>query len=112
SVRGGTPTVSLHDALPISGPFVLQGAEEVDDLPHCTGHVFWRRRFDLPRYPIESFVKQGAQRPAGAIAAEHIQVMDMDIAFAVGLTDRRRVYMAEPVIGDDLAGTIEDQSTQ
>ena len=93
-------------------PFVLQGTEEIDDLPYGAGHVPWRGRIDLSGNAIESFIEQGAQGPAGTVAAEHVQIVDMQVAFTVSLTDLPRIDMAEPVVGDHLAGAVENQPAE
>ena len=74
-----------------TGPLVLQGAEEVDHLPQRAGQVLRRSRLNASGYAVEAFVKQGAQRPARAIAGEHVQVMDVQIALAMGDADFRAV---------------------
>ena len=95
-----------------AGPFVLQRAEKIDDLPDCARHVLRRAGFDLARHAVQAFIEQGAQRPAGAIAGQHVEVMDVQIGIAMRVADLRRIHMAEPVIGDHLARHVEDQSAQ
>src|SRR5690606_1758969 len=95
-----------------ASPFVLQGAKEVDDLPYGAGHVPWWGGIDLPGNAIESFIEQGAQGPAGAVAAEHVQIVDMQVAVTVSLTDLQRIDVTEPVVGDHLAGAVENQPAE
>ena len=95
-----------------AGPFVLQGAQEIDDLADGARHVFRRARFDLARHAIQAFMQQGAQRPAGAIAGQHVEVVDVQRRFAVRRAHFRRIHLVQPVVGDDLARHIEDQATQ
>ncbi len=95
-----------------AGPLVLQRAEEVDHLPQGAGQVLRRARLDSPGNAVEPLVQQRAQRPAGAVAGEHVQVVDMQIAFAVRRADLRAVDLVQPVVGGDLARHVEDQPTQ
>ena len=44
------------------------------------------------------------QAPAGAVAGEHGQIMDMHVAVAVGGGDLLVVHLAEPVVGGDGTG--------
>ncbi len=95
-----------------TGPLVLQRAQEVDDLPHGGTHVFGRPGLDLAGHAVQAFVEQRAQRPAGAVAAEHVEVVDVDVAIAVRLADLGRVDVREPVVGRDLARHVEDQAAE
>ena len=71
-----------------------------------------RRGLDLVGHAVEALVEQGAQAPAGAVAAEHIEVVDMHRAVAVRVTHRGRIHVGEPVVGDDLARHVEDQAAE
>ena len=57
-------------------------------------------------------MQQLAQRPAGAVAGEHVEVVDVHVAVAVRLADLRRVDVRQPVVGDDLARHVEDQPAE
>ena len=93
-------------------PFVLQRAEEVHDLADGARHVLRRAGLDLAGHAVQALVQQLAQRPAGAVAGEHVEVVDVDVAFAVRAPDLRRVDVGQPVVGDDLARDVEDQAAQ
>ncbi len=95
-----------------AGPFVLQRAEEVDDLAHRAGQVFRRLRLDLAGHAVQALVQERAQRPAGAVAGEHVEVVDMNAAVAVRRADLGRIDVGEPVVGHHLAGDVEDQPAQ
>ena len=66
------------------------GAQKVHDLPHGA-HVLGRPRLHLAGHAVQPLVQQRAQRPARAVAAEHVEVVDVDVAIAVRLADLRRV---------------------
>ena len=70
------------------------------------------RTSTLPGTPFEPLVQQRAQRPARAVAAEHVEVVDVDVAIAVRLADLRRVHVRQPVVGRDLARHVQDQPAQ
>ena len=74
-------------------PFVLQGAEKIDDLSDRSRHMLRRLGLDLTGDAVESFGQQLAQRPPGAVPREHVQIVDMDVARAVRLTGCRAEYM-------------------
>ncbi len=57
-------------------------------------------------------MQQGAQRPAGAIAGQHVEVVDVQGALAVGLAQSGRIDMLKPVVGDHFARHVEDQPAQ
>ena len=95
-----------------AGPLVLQGAEEVDDLADGARHVLRRPGLDLARHAIQAFVQQGAQRPAGAVAGQHVEVVDVQGRFAVRRAHVGRIHLLQPVVGDDLARHIEYQAAQ
>ncbi len=95
-----------------AGPFVLQRAEEIDDLADGARHVLRRSGLDLARHAVETFVQQLAQRPAGAIAGQHVEVVDVDVAVAMRAADLRRVDVRQPVVGDHLARHVEDEAAE
>ncbi|MNN02650.1 hypothetical protein D3C81_1153170 [compost metagenome] len=94
------------------GPLVLQRAKEIDHLPQGAAQVSGRPGLDPSGYAIEAFVQQGAQRPAGTVAGEHIQVMHVQVGFAMGTANGFAVDLIEPVVGGDFAGDIEHQPAQ
>jgi len=95
-----------------AGPFVLQGAEEVDHLPQGTAQMLGRPRFDATRHAIEAFVQQRTQRPTGAVAGEHVEVVDMQIRLTVCAADLLAVDLVQPVIGSDLARHVQHQPAE
>ncbi len=66
----------------------------------------------LARHTVQPFTQQRAQRPASAIAAEHVQVVDVDVRTAMCLANFWRVNVVEPVVGDHFARYVEDEPTQ
>ena len=61
--------------------------------------------FNLARHTIKAFGEHRAQRPAR-------KVMNVNVGIAVRGTDFRRVDVVEPVVGDDLAGHVENEAAQ
>ena len=61
-----------------------------------------RPGFHLPGNPIQSFLQKRTERPAGAVAGQHIEVVDMKIAVPVSESNLRRVDRIQPVVRDDL----------
>ena len=57
-------------------------------------------------------MQQRAQRPAGAVAGQHVEVVDMQRRLAVGRAHFGRIDLVEPVVGDHLARDIEYQAAQ
>ena len=76
------------------------------------GKMLWRIGLRLAGNAVESFEQQLAQRPAGAIAGEHVEIVNMEIGLAVRLPDFRRIDVRQPVIGDHLARNVENQPAQ
>ena len=81
-------------------------------VPQGAGQVFRRPRLDPARHAVEALVEQRAQRPAGAVAGQHVEVVDVQVALAVRRADGRAVHLVQPVVGGDLAGDVEDQPAQ
>ena len=94
------------------GPFVLQRAEKVDDLADRRGHVLGRAGLDLARHAVQPLVEQRAQRPAGTVTGQHVQIVHMNVALAVRDADFRRVDVVEPVVGDHFSGDVENQAAE
>ena len=61
---------------------------------------------------VEALLEEIFEGPAGAVAGEHVQVVDVEVRVAVGLAGDGRVDLAEPVVGDDLAGGVEHHPAQ
>ena len=95
-----------------AGPLVLEGAEEVDDLPAGGGEVLGWEGGDGAGDAVEAFFQELAEGPAGAVAGEHVEVVDVDGAVAVGFSGGGAVDVTEPVVGDDLAGGVEHHAAQ
>ena len=74
--------------------------------------MLWRRGLHLARHAVQPFGEQRAQRPARAVAAEHVQIVNVNVALAVRLADVGRIHMREPVIGRDLARHVQDEAAQ
>ena len=84
-------------------PFVLHDAEEVDHLVAEGGKVACRRGIDLAR-DAQSLLDKLLEAPAGAVAGEHAQVVQVDIAVAVGVAYLIVIDLAEPVVCGDGSG--------
>ena len=74
----------------------------------------WRGGFalDLARHAVQALSQQHAQRPAGAVAGQHVKVVDVNIAITVGLAHFRRIDVVEPVVGHHLARHVENEAAQ
>ena len=57
-------------------------------------------------------MQEHPQGPAGAIARQHVEIVDVHAAVTVRFADFRRIDVRKPVIGDHLAGGIEDESAE
>ena len=64
---------------------------------------------DLARN-AETLLDELLQTPAGAVAGEHAQIVQMQIAVAVGVGNLFVVHLAQPVVGGDRAGVREDET--
>ena len=64
---------------------------------------------DLAR-DAQALLDQLLQTPAGAVAGEHAQVVEVDGAALVGVGDLLVIDFREPVVGGDGAGVGEDQT--
>ena len=84
-----------------SGPFVLQRSQKVNHLSQSGSQMFGNAGFDFARNTVQSFLQQSAQRPPGAIAGQHVQIVNVKIAVAVRFAGRLRVNVGKPVIGND-----------
>ena len=87
-----------------AGPFILQGAKEVHDLATCGREVCGRAGSNRTTHTVEAFLDQALQRPAGAVAGEHVEVVDMVVTPAVRFANFGGVDLFEPVVRNDLAG--------
>ena len=95
-----------------AGPLVLEGAQEVDDLPDGGGEVPRRVAGDLAGDAVEALLEEVLERPAGAVAGEHVEVVDVEVAGAVGVARLLGVDLAQPVVGDDLPRGVENHPAQ
>ncbi len=64
---------------------------------------------DLAR-DAEALLDELLEAPAGAVAGEHAQVVQVEVAVAVGVGDLLVIDLAQPVVGGDGAGVGEDQA--
>ena len=74
--------------------------------------MFWRLRFRFSRHTVEPLVEKSPQRPTRAIARQHIKIVNMKIRDAMRFANFGRIHMGQPVIGDNLARNVENQSAQ
>ena len=93
-------------------PLVLEGAEEVDDLAARRGEVLGRGRGDRAAHAVKTLLDQALEGPAGAVSGEHVEVVDVVVALAVGGANLGGVDVFEPVVGDDLARRVQDEAAQ
>ena len=106
--EGGEIGVKRGESLGAS-PLVLHDAEEVYHLVAEGGEVARGGGVDLAG-DAETLLDELLQTPAGAVAGEHAQVVQMNVAVAVCVGDLLIVDLAEPVVGGDGAGVGEDKS--
>ena len=90
-------------------PLVLHDAQEVDHLVAQGGQVLGRGRGDLSRDAPQPLLDELLQAPAGAVAGEHAQVVEVDLRVAVGVGDLLVVNLGEPVVGGDGPGVGENE---
>ncbi len=95
-----------------AGPLVLQRAEEVDDLADGRRHMARRRGLHLARHAVEALGQQLAQGPSRAVARQHVEIVDVQVALAMRVPGLGAVDVREPVVGGDLAGHVQDQAAQ
>ena len=67
-------------------------------------------RGDFSGDTAQSLLDELLQAPAGAVAGEHGEVVEVDLGVAVGVGDLLVVNFAQPVVGGDGAGVGEDQA--
>ncbi len=92
-----------------AGPLVLHDAQKVDHLIAQGAQVAGRGGIDFSG-DAQALLNQLLQAPAGAVAGEHGQVVDVDVAAAVGLGDLLVIDLAEPVVGRNGAGVGQNQA--
>ena len=93
-------------------PFVLQRAQEVDHLAQRRGEVLRRGGGHRAGDAAEALLEQCPQRPAGAVSGEHVQVVDVDGAFAVRGAGLGREHVVQPVVRHDFAGGVQHHAAQ
>ena len=92
-----------------AGPLVLHDTQEVHHLVAQGAQVAGGRGVDLAG-DAEALLDELLQAPAGAVAGEHGEVVEVDVAAFVGGGDLWVIDLAEPVIGGDGAGVGQDQA--
>ena len=65
---------------------------------------------DLAGDAAEAFLDELLEGPAGAVAGEHGEVVQVDVGVAVGVRDLVVVDLGEPVVGGERAGVGEDEA--
>ena len=70
-----------------------------------------RRRSDFSRNTAQSFLNQLFQRPAGAVACQHRQIMNMQKSIAMGIGNLLIINFRQPVIGRNGSAIAQDQPT-
>ena len=60
-----------------------------------------RPGFHLPGNAIQAFLQKRTERPSGAVAGQHIEIVDMKLAIPVSEPNLRRVDRIQPVVRDD-----------
>jgi hypothetical protein len=59
---------------------------------------------------VKALVEEIAETPPGAVASEAVEVVDVEVAVAVGSAFFRGVHLVKPVVGDNLAGSVIDEA--
>ena len=93
-----------------AGPLVLHDAQEVHHLVAQGAEMAGGRGRDLAHHAAQALLDQLLQAPAGAVAGQHAQVVEMQVGVAVGLGHLGIIDLAEPVVGGDGAGVGQDQA--
>ena len=62
------------------------------------------RAGDLSGNSSEAFLYKLPEAPSGAVAGEHAEIVEVDIAVPVGIGDLLIINFAEPVVGCDGTG--------
>ena len=92
-----------------TGPLVLHDAEEVYHLIAQRAQVACRGGIYLARN-AEALLDQLLEAPAGTVAGEHAQIVQVQVAVAVGIADLLVVNLAEPVVCGDSSGVRKDKA--
>ena len=69
-------------------------------------------RLNLSRNAVEALLKERSQRPAGAVARKHVEVVNVHVRLAVRAAHFRRIDVVEPVVGNYLPGNIQNETAQ
>ena len=91
-------------------PLVLHDAQEVDHLVAQGGQVLGRGGGDFSGNAPQPLLDELLQGPAGAVAGEHAQVVEVDLRVAVGVGNLLVVDLGEPVVGGDGPGVGENEA--
>ena len=68
-----------------------------------------RSRGDCSGDAVETLLKKRAQRPARAVSREHVEIVDVQIALAMGPSRFFAEHFIEPVVRDELSCRIEHE---
>ena len=91
-------------------PLILHDAEEVHHLVAERRQMRRRGGADLSRHAAKPLLDELPEAPAGAVAGEHTQIVQVQLCIPVRLRDLRVVNFAQPVICCDRAGVGQDQA--
>ena len=94
-----------------SRPLVLHDAQEVDHLVAQGGQVAGGGGGDLAGDAPQPLLNQLLQGPAGAVAGEHAQIVEVNFGVAVGVGHLLVIDLGEPVVGGDGAGVGQDEAS-
>ena len=93
-----------------SCPFILHNPQEVYHLVAQGGQVAGRGRSNLAGDAAQAFLDQLFQAPAGAVAGEHGQVVDVHGSALVGIRHFLVINFVEPIVGCNGTGVGQDQT--
>ena len=91
-------------------PLILHDAEEVHHLVAERRQMRRRGGADFSRHAAEPLLDELPEAPAGAVAGEHTQIVQMQICVPVRLRDLRVINFAQPVVCCDRAGVGQNQT--
>ena len=107
--KGGEVCIEGRERL-CACPLILHDAEEIDHLVAQRCQMLGGCRGDLAGHTAQSLLDQLLERPPGAIAGQHGEVVQMDVRVPVRIGDLLVVNLAQPVVGGNGAGVGQDQT--